>query len=938
MKMKFFTLLFAILASVGTVCADSGTCGKNLTWDLTNGVLTISGTGSMANYNLGSAPWFSWHSNIKTVDIQNGVTSIGSYAFFNCSSLTSVSIGDSVTNIGAYAFSGCTGLPVINNIRYADKCLIEVVNKTLSSYIIKDDTRLIGSNAFRDCKVLTSISIPDSVKSIGENAFYDCSNMTSVTIGNGVTSIGGYAFYGCSSLNSVTIGNSVTSIKNYAFHGCSDLVSVTLPNSVTSIGSETFDESTIVFMEPIERPIYIQNPNIVELDTIKALTNSTFISIDDLTSIPAFSCVSDLSIGEISATEYGWVTNVNFTHAGSLYTKVIKIERKQEFNYIRAILQAEEIVHREGYGTLLQNAYMHSIYENTKSITDIYAQTGYKFGREDDHIAISLYEGEFRKGDVINIYTTNNGDIGDSLYLYSDKDGNNYLTSIKKLSQAGLHSFVLESEFNGINTICLYRHKGSSRDMNPYIAYLEITRFEPSQYEIKTQPNNPMYGVTLGDTIINYGDTFEIQAIPSYGYDFGYWDPYYHPNRRHYYEDGRWYSDTLRQTDWVIATEDKTFTAYFYPKRFNVSCASEDNNMGVVFANNKWYVYMDSVTIIAQPNYGYHFTQWNDGNTDNPRTFILTRDTIFTASFAVDKSGSCGDNLALLWEYETDNRILTISGNGTLNSNYTFGVEAPQTAEKLIIKEGVTTIGNSAFANYSTIKHISIPTTVKTIYEQAFYNCTGLEQIFSYRAKPSTAYSNTFDGIDKFECTLHVLAASVDMYKAATGWRDFYYIQTIDAEDVTESVDDVIITPTNTTAGIIWPYIAGAVSYEIVIRDFFGNVICQLTFNASGHLIGIAFAPSRNNQSQSTQTTGFQFTITGLNSGTSYAYSVEAKDEADQTIDTKSGTFTTTSEVPTGVDNISNAPFDIPQKVMINNQILILRGDKTYTLQGQEVK
>lgn len=81
MKMKFFTLLFAILASVGTVCADSGTCGKNLTWDLTNGVLTISGTGSMANYNLGSAPWFSWHSNIKTVDIQNGVTSIGSYAF-----------------------------------------------------------------------------------------------------------------------------------------------------------------------------------------------------------------------------------------------------------------------------------------------------------------------------------------------------------------------------------------------------------------------------------------------------------------------------------------------------------------------------------------------------------------------------------------------------------------------------------------------------------------------------------------------------------------------------------------------------------------------------------------------------------------------------------------------------------------------------------------
>ena len=220
MKKKFFTLFFALAASVGTIFAESsGTCGANLTWTLSDeGVLTISGTGAMTDYS-SSAPWYSSRSSITSVIISDGVTSIGEKAFQYCSSLTSVTIPNSVTSIGSNAFSGCS---------------------SLTSFMIPNSVTSIGGGAFSGCSSLTSLEIPNSVTSIGWGTFYGCSSLTSVTIPNSVTSIGDYAFYGCSSLTSVTIGNGVTSIGNSAFSVCSGLTSVTIGNSVTSIGEEAF--------------------------------------------------------------------------------------------------------------------------------------------------------------------------------------------------------------------------------------------------------------------------------------------------------------------------------------------------------------------------------------------------------------------------------------------------------------------------------------------------------------------------------------------------------------------------------------------------------------------------------------------------------------------------------------------------------------------------
>ena len=200
---------------------DSGSCGENVTWTLTaDGTLTISGTGAMTDYTYDSrSPWYSCRTYIKRVVMQQGVTSIGDHAFWDCSGLTSVTIPDGVTSIGGDAFSGCAAL---------------------TSVTIPGSVTSIGGGAFSGCTSLTSVAIPSSVTEIGGSAFSGCTGLTSVTIPDSVTSIGDSVFSGCTALTAVTISDGVTAIGGSTFSNCIRLAKVTIPKSVTSIGKNAF--------------------------------------------------------------------------------------------------------------------------------------------------------------------------------------------------------------------------------------------------------------------------------------------------------------------------------------------------------------------------------------------------------------------------------------------------------------------------------------------------------------------------------------------------------------------------------------------------------------------------------------------------------------------------------------------------------------------------
>ena len=201
----------------------SGSCGaqgNNVWWKLyETGHLVIGGTGEMKNYQYGETPWHEVRKSILKVTIQDGVTSVGNYAFVYCSSLTSITLPESVTSIGNHAFDGYN---------------------SLTSITLPESLTSIGDGAFSFCG-LTSITLPENLTSIGKKVFYACSSLTSITIPEKVTSIKEYTFYDCSNLTSITLPENLTSIKECAFYDCSNLTSITLPENLTSIGKQAFD-------------------------------------------------------------------------------------------------------------------------------------------------------------------------------------------------------------------------------------------------------------------------------------------------------------------------------------------------------------------------------------------------------------------------------------------------------------------------------------------------------------------------------------------------------------------------------------------------------------------------------------------------------------------------------------------------------------------------
>ena len=230
------------------------TTTSHCTWSLDGTVLTFSGNGEMDSIDVRYNEEPKWGKDITKVVIQNGVTSIGSYAFSGCSRLTSITIPNSVTSIGSNAFSGCS---------------------SLTNIPIPDSVTRIGEQAFTECSSLTSIEIPANAKIVCGFLFSGCSNLASIKVDernsfydsrdncnaiihternaliagcknteipDNVSTIDGYAFSECNGLTNITIPGSVTSIGVNAFYNCNNLTSVTIPDSVTGIEVNAFDK------------------------------------------------------------------------------------------------------------------------------------------------------------------------------------------------------------------------------------------------------------------------------------------------------------------------------------------------------------------------------------------------------------------------------------------------------------------------------------------------------------------------------------------------------------------------------------------------------------------------------------------------------------------------------------------------------------------------
>ena len=620
MKRLILSLIFATLCGISAFAYDfSAVCssGQTLYYNITSYAYPYTVKVISQNQN---SPFYSSYPTgnliIPSSVTYNGrtfsVTALANSAFFGCSGLTTVTIPNSVTSIGSDAFYNCSGLvSVYYTGTIAEWCGITFGNSWANPLTI-------AHNLYIDNNLVTDLVIPNTVTEIKDNAFYNASCFASVTIPNSVTSIGRWAFRGCIGLPSVTIPNSITSIDFGAFQDCSGMTSVTIGSGVTSIGYSAFYDCsglTDIYANPTTPP------------TIE--TNSTPPS-SYLTGFPTFNnYTATLWAPCESAVAYmqadGW-SNFNTIYgngpallrvssANPQMGTVSVIQQPTCTNHISRIAASPN----EGYRFVQWND------GSTSNPYFVYASLDVEY--------VAFFE-------AIPTYTITAVSADEEMGTVTG-GGDYYEDETVTLTATANDGYTFSSWTDGITdnprTVTV---TGDATYTATFVALHTITVTSADETQ----------GTASGSGDYAEGLEIEISATPAEHYHFAQWN------------DGN--TDNPRT---ITVTSDSTFTAVFAINQHTVTVVSADTEMGTV-SESGTYDYGSEIQISATPADGYGFVAWNDGNTDNPRTIIVTEDITYTATFGT---------LRTITVLSADETMGTVSGSGI----YVEGAQVEISAE-----------------------------------------------------------------------------------------------------------------------------------------------------------------------------------------------------------------------------------------------------------------
>ena len=545
-----------------------------------------------------------------TVVIPSTVVTIMDSAFYNRSDLMAVTIPQGVISIGSRCFMRCS---------------------SLTSLIIPDSVNYIGNLAFWGCSSLTTINIPEGVTSINSQTFYYCSSLTSITIPEGVTAIHGASFDHCSSLTSLSIPANVSLIEFQAFAGCSNLETIVvsaenpyfdsrdncnaiihtndnrlvqgckntiIPNTVTILGYSSFEGCSGL-------------SSILIPESVTYIDDQAFAACTGLTSITVLSTMPPLLGGYDGVHVFRFVNNSIpvYIPCGSL-AAYQAAEGWNDFTNIQEQFDYTASAGESQHGSV---DIVQATCANPSATYTATAEYGYHFTAWNDGdtnnprmvlmTQDTFFTASFDKNSYgITVLSANtvmgNATSSATLPLYLDS------VTLTATPNYGYH-FTQWSDGNMDNP----RMVTVTRDS------VFIAQFDFNQYSVTLGVDEAIHGSVSGAGSYNYLSSRTIEATANYGYHFTTWS------------DG-----DISNPRTIILTQDTAFTALFSKNEYVLSVETANSTMGSV-AGGDTAEYLDTLTLTATANYGYHFTQWSDGNMDNPRMVTATRDSVFTAQF-----------------------------------------------------------------------------------------------------------------------------------------------------------------------------------------------------------------------------------------------------------------------------------------------------------------